>query len=966
MNSLRRSISFLVEFFVEQTGFPEAVVDDGVTLEFLGLRGSHLDYVLSVLEERIGTRDLARFVESLPENQLTLTRLAEHLLEAGVRIPESQLTASVGAVSQNGQWQADLAGQPFSAGEPPVFQRYALRTVEVPIPAGSPPDPRLEGGVLLVGKSPAADALAERLRGAGNAVTQTAWQNDAAAFGAILDGVWSQAAATCLCFVLAPEESPLAGGDATAWNAASTAKTTALVGACRQWLIRIEQSELLPQATLVAVTSLGGDFGFRNPPPEPAGGAWTGLLKAIHAEWDGRVRVKVIDSAAGEPAKMVAAAVCRELAAGLPEMEVSCVRGRREVVRVIPQPADCVPRRAMSRGGAWVVTGGARGITAQAALEIGRRAGAVLHLIGSRPVADAPNEPPAASPEQKREMKSNVLREARAAGRHPESAWAEIERAWEIRATLAALAAAGVKAVFHVCNVADRARLSALLAEIRATTGPIRGVIHGAGFEAPGRVLKKTDDAIAKSIAARVEGAAGLIELTREDPLEAFVAFGSLAGRFGEPVHADFSLACDLTAKLIDAEAVRRPGTRFVTLHWPNWDGGFSARPEHQFLLKQRGVRRMRVDEGVAHLIAEITADTRDREVAFVGPSDESRTRLSVFPPSNQEAAAVACQRRAVDAPVIDSVFLRENGSGVAAITFDPAADPFLTAHQDGSAPLLPAVMAIESCVEAACLLADAPYAGEVRDVKLIQGFRMPAPVLHRADIHADLIDAGGTAAYACRLMGNYITEEGRLADPGRLYQSMTVIPGRTLTRIPGPPDDRLPKSWIPVGYANSPSDPPSLPLRSLFYGPELRTLRAVGYDIPDGVGADPPAYTAERKPVANAWGKLIESDLLELGGRRTGKAWRTPPAIFDGVLVLCDMFAFHMFQSKQLPQAIERIRFGRLPRTGEECLSRTICYGRDGRQFVFDLWLIGDNGDVLILAEGARFVDRNVTVGRK
>jgi hypothetical protein len=74
-------------------------------------------------------------------------------------------------------------------------------------------------------------------------------------------------------------------------------------------------------------------------------------------------------------------------------------------------------------------------------------------------------------------------------------------------------------------------------------------------------------------------------------------------------------------------------------------------------------------------------------------------------------------------------------------------------------------------------------------------------------------------------------------------------------------------------------------------------------------------------------------------------------------------MFASHLFQGKQLPQAIERIRFGRPPRAGEKCLSRTICYGRDGRQFVFDLWLLGENGDPLIHVEGARFVDRNVAV---
>ena len=98
----------------------------------------------------------------------------------------------------------------------------------------------------------------------------------------------------------------------------------------------------------------------------------SGLLKAIHIEDSRReqrtVRCKVIDSPAGDSTDQVINAILRELAADEPEVEVGWSGGERCVVRPIPtalparKPGDKDPY-----GGTWVVTGGARGITAIAA-----------------------------------------------------------------------------------------------------------------------------------------------------------------------------------------------------------------------------------------------------------------------------------------------------------------------------------------------------------------------------------------------------------------------------------------------------------------------------------------------------------------------------------------------------------------------------------------------------------------------
>ena len=68
-----------------------------------------------------------------------------------------------------------------------------------------------------------------------------------------------------------------------------------------------------------------------------------------------------------------------------PEVEVGYTRGRRQVVATVREPVESLPLADLPRGGAWVVTGGGRGITAAAALELAKRYGLKLHLLGKSP-----------------------------------------------------------------------------------------------------------------------------------------------------------------------------------------------------------------------------------------------------------------------------------------------------------------------------------------------------------------------------------------------------------------------------------------------------------------------------------------------------------------------------------------------------------------------------------------------------
>src|SRR5262245_22746307 len=149
------------------------------------------------------------------------------------------------------------------------------------------------------------------------------------------------------------------------------------------------------------------------------------------------------------------------------------------------------------------------------------------------------------SEEDMKEVKAAVMKEALANGEKPAEAWSRFEKAMEIDKTLREFAAEGIHATYHGCDVSNRTELAKVLDVIRATDGPIHGVIHGAGFERAASFEKKNAELVDRTIGAKVDGAAALMELTQRDPLKYFAAFGSVSGRFGGVGQTDYCTAND-------------------------------------------------------------------------------------------------------------------------------------------------------------------------------------------------------------------------------------------------------------------------------------------------------------------------------------------------------------------------------------------------------------------------------------
>ncbi|MBM82804.1 MAG: hypothetical protein CMJ78_19765, partial [Planctomycetaceae bacterium] len=804
--------------------------------------------------------------------------------------------------------EASVADLPSESSR--VMKRWTMKSVPAPLAENGDV---MEGAAVIVGNSDAAEMLAKRIGAAGTHVYP------------LSDHLPLEQTITDLDRLL--ESQPvwnllmIGQADANAETADSD-ELYKLFEICRHWIESVEKVGKISHATLTATTQMGGDLGFNDECNNAAGGAITGLFKGIRREYPD-LRVTVVDTSANEEASNIASAVYGELTHGSGPLEVAYRNGDRHVVQATPIPAFTYSRRGITCGSTWVVTGGARGVTAVVARELGKRFGLKLHLLGS-------SQPPQIDPawrdyseEQLKQLKRTVIQQARAEGKHPAKTWSQTERAIEIDRTLRQFANDGVDATYHACDVSNCASLASVLNAIRSQHGEIHGVIHGAGVEAACKFVRKKEDHVRSTLSVKIDGAAHLIELTRNDPLEFFVGFGSTSGRFGGLGQTDYSMAQDMLVKMCQKLRHERPGCRCFGVHWPAWgDVGMAVRPESKIALEASGMQFMPSMEGAAHMIDELTIEADNGEVLFLDGSN--------FLDTDQTMKASPWTSVAVKKPIADDqsvnhfpilTEVREQQAGqrlIAGIDLDPTSDVFLTQHLVRNKPMLPIVVGIEAMMETALLACPDHSIECVSKVEIPRGFRF-------------LKDDPQTARVEVEVDGNVAKCQFLDDKRGRVYQSCEVQMSPTPVTLSEPDPGNCKFELIPMIWRDD---------LDIYHGPPFRLLNGFMHQMNGG------------------WGALTATEVDEIGANRDGDAWQIHAPALDSCMVCCGVFVSLMFDMRvEIPHSIDELRFGRLPHTGENCRIRFHFGEHNEKHTSHDFSLFGENGDLLIRVRGYRSV---------
>jgi NAD(P)-dependent dehydrogenase (short-subunit alcohol dehydrogenase family)/acyl carrier protein len=169
-------------------------------------------------------------------------------------------------------------------------------------------------------------------------------------------------------------------------------------------------------------------------------------------------------------------------------------------------------------------------------------------------------------------------------------------------AAVTAMREAGIAVFVAKADVTQESQVDAMLANVRRSMPPLRGVIHAAMVLDDALLAQLNEERMRKVMAPKVIGAWNLHTHTLVDPLDFFVSFSSFTSMIGNPGQANYVAA----NAFLDALAYHRrlQGLPALTVNWGAVSGvGYVAQnPEIGQKLEHVGVKSLSAQQLLAIL----------------------------------------------------------------------------------------------------------------------------------------------------------------------------------------------------------------------------------------------------------------------------------------------------------------------------------------------------------------------------
>lgn len=384
-----------------------------------------------------------------------------------------------------------------------------------------------------------------------------------------------------------------------------------------QTITTLERGAEAGRAAFLAITRIDGARGMRRPALADAVAAGvSGLVKTIAREAP-TVFSRAVDLHPRLRDDTVCALIEAELhdSATDPQESGYDADARRTTLSACP-PGDFGTDGAVfpTAADTVLVTGGARGITADCVRALADRCEARFVLLGRTPLAP---EPGWALGVGDAELRPACLNEVR--GRPdrpgPVQIGALVQRVIagrEVRRTLESID----RATYLAVDIADRAALEKALAPHRTR---ITALVHGAGTLSDRFLRDKTPEEVRLVLDTKVTGLLHLFDLLDLDRLRHLVLFSSVSGWYGNSGQSDYACANEALNRIAVWFGRTRPDCVVAAPNWGAWEGGMVG-PALARLIRSRGTELIAPEAG-ARLFAELFARRpTGPAVELVGP----------------------------------------------------------------------------------------------------------------------------------------------------------------------------------------------------------------------------------------------------------------------------------------------------------------------------------------------------------
>ncbi|MBC8259437.1 MAG: SDR family oxidoreductase [SAR324 cluster bacterium] len=381
----------------------------------------------------------------------------------------------------------------------------------------------------------------------------------------------------------------------------------------------------------LAVGRLDGELGMGSRQFSAVSSGLSGLIKTAAVEWP-EVFCRFIDLHPQLNADAAANYVLQELLD--PDLRIQEVgylgntKSAAERMTVQPQKIRDLTTvknsKSLNAKSVFLVSGGARGVTAECVVKLAEVQPCSFILLGRSPLAEEPEWATAAGADQTK-LKQAAMQVLLSSGEKATPAKVnqmvgKVEAGRDIRKNLERIRKSGGQAEYVSADVTDAKNLKSAIAPLIKEFGAVTGIVHGAGVLADKLIEKKTAADFDAVCSTKINGIAALLKSINPKKLTHLLLFSSAAGFYGNAGQSDYAIANEALNRIALLFKQNNPKCHVCSFNWGPWEGGMVT-AELKRLFEQRNVEVISVADGTRVFVEEVTSAGQQNPILLIGNS---------------------------------------------------------------------------------------------------------------------------------------------------------------------------------------------------------------------------------------------------------------------------------------------------------------------------------------------------------
>ncbi|MBF0467517.1 MAG: SDR family NAD(P)-dependent oxidoreductase [Desulfamplus sp.] len=414
-------------------------------------------------------------------------------------------------------------------------------------------------------------------------------------------------------------------------------------------------------AFFAAISFLGGTFGFGDEIIlDPVQGGLAGLLKTAALEWKG-VLCRSIDmplysfsTPSSDDVEKAAYLILTPAASTYSTeyteyeernsilsnaVEIGIKDGCFVIPELIKKPLDssCFTTKDINNKNrisccfnhedVIVITGGARGVTAECAIELALYCSPIIILMGRSPLPEP--EPLwikglVSEADIKKAILANLFKDNFPTPMELQKICSQMVANREIIQNLEKIKSSGSIVKYYSVDIRNMSDVIAVIEDVRKSFGKPSAIVHGAGILEDKSITDKTEQQFSSVFDTKINGMENLLNATVNDDLKYVIFFSSVAARTGNAGQVDYAMANEVLNKTAQYYSKNRDNNacnsnsinqqttnkqnnncRFLSINWGPWEGGMVS-DDLKNAFKKRGIELIPLKSGAQGFVDEL------------------------------------------------------------------------------------------------------------------------------------------------------------------------------------------------------------------------------------------------------------------------------------------------------------------------------------------------------------------------